>query len=434
MSQKIISLRSVDQLQATKRIADEISSMQLSGKVVKFIYCEVDTTATDGDADVNVSMTYHDNKVRLPFTAKTYKLDSASFTVTDLSITSGQDPEKKNRIGNVKLWDGTSGSIQWSVGRSKSTQVAQFWKNNIKANESTFGHHPGELNFTFLGNMDLTISGGTFAVSTKFTIEKVAIGQGSSGSTNNWWFGCHGCESSGEYRVRCLATSESGQKLWFYFLRGGVGNDVDEIRLDEVAIHTPFQTMPLEQAYVGESTMNKWQDPRVSPPYVTYYTSSQANTLKLQVRDGLLYDVNNQLFDTIDGDWGHSDLPVAIFVVATDEKTIYASRQHKQYMFHHSTIVAGGKVLSAGELFVRRGHIEWMSNASGHYKPDAKVAYNQLKMALWNQGYREPFELKLFDRTMLNLLDRHYLVGSGNRNKTRAGKWTEDAELAYPRI
>ncbi|GAW18389.1 hypothetical protein ANO14919_078640 [Xylariales sp. No.14919] len=407
MSQSITSLSSVNQLQATKRIADEICSTHLLGKVVKFTNCEVDAIVPDGDDDVSVSMTYHDNKVRLPFTAETYKLDNASFTVTGLSITPGQDPDNKNKVHDERLWDGERGSIQWSVGRSKSTKVAQFWKENIKASESTFGHDPDELNFAFVGRMDLTISGGVFTVPTTFTIEKAAIGQGSSGATNNWWFGCNRGTNVGGNRVRCPAMSESGQSLLFYFLRGGVGNDVDEIRLDKVESSGSFVKTALQPNYVGESIMNKWQDQRRSPPYVMYYTSKQADTLKLHVKGGLLYDVNNLKFDTSESTFGYFKLRSAIFVLATDGRSIYASRQHKLYMFHHSSMLAGGDVCSAGEISVEEGVIKWMSNASGHYKPEASTAYTQFKIALWNQGYRTPFPLKPLNQAMLDLLDRH---------------------------
>ncbi|KAI0151781.1 hypothetical protein GGR57DRAFT_470407 [Xylariaceae sp. FL1272] len=165
--------------------------------------------------------------------------------------------------------------------------------------------------------------------------------------------------------------------------------------------------MPMVQKYVGEDIANVWQKTPNSPPYVTYYTTKQANTLKLHVKDGKLYDVNNELFDTSEATVGDSKEPAAIFVLASDEKTIYASRQHPRYMFHHSTILAGGNVYSAGEISVRGGVIQWMSNASGHYKPNAQVAYEQLKIALWNQGYEKHFELKPFDHTMLNMLDQY---------------------------
>ncbi|KAI1160281.1 hypothetical protein F5B18DRAFT_675986 [Nemania serpens] len=411
MSQPTTNLRSVNQLQATKAIVDEICSIQLPGKAGKSIYCEVDTIATDGNDDVSVPMTYQDNTVRLLFVS-TYKLDDAVFTVTGLSITEGQDPKHKNKIGDVKLWSGERASIMWSVGRSKSTQVADFWKKSIKASENTFNHNPEDLNFAFLGEMDLTISGGVFTEPTLFTIGtefdfgRVAIGQGSSGLTNNWWFGCNLGTNIGGYRIRCPAVSGSGQQLWLDFCRGGPSNAVNEIRLEDIRFSSPFQTMPLERKYVGESTRNTWQDAQLSPPYVTYYTSTQANTLKLHVKDGLLYDVNNVKFDTSEATVGESGVPAAIFILATDERTIYASRQHMKYMFHDSTILAGGNVFSAGEISVNRGAIQWMSNASGHYKPDAQVAYKQFKIALWNQGYENHFPLKAFDRAMLDLLDQ----------------------------
>ena len=70
-------------------------------------------------------------------------------------------------------------------------------------------------------------------------------------------------------------------------------------------------------------------------------------------------------------------------------------------------LLEGGNVFRAGEISVRRGVIEWMSTSSGHHKPDAQVAYEELKITFWNQGYQKPFPLKPFDRAMLNLLDRY---------------------------
>lgn len=55
---------------------------------------------------------------------------------------------------------------------------------------------------------------------------------------------------------------------------------------------------------------------------------------------------------------------------------------HQADLFHHSSMLAGGRVLGAGMIGVSRGRIVYLSNKSGHYMPTPKdffKAVNQLK-------------------------------------------------------
>lgn len=49
---------------------------------------------------------------------------------------------------------------------------------------------------------------------------------------------------------------------------------------------------------------------------------------------------------------------------------LYASNNHEVGKFHHSSFLAGGPVAGAGELNVVDGRLKFVSDQSGHYKPD----------------------------------------------------------------
>ncbi|KAJ1328917.1 hypothetical protein MN608_05647 [Microdochium nivale] len=347
------------------------------------------TRANARDLDPKASLLNHGVEK-----ATGYTLDSGSFKVQELAITNGSDPETRNKIGNFSTWQGPDGKITWSIGRKKTREVAQFWKERILAGSNTFNDDPDELNFAFYGDMKFSLRGGVFDVSTDFTITGAAIAQGSKFTSNNWWFGCKGGKNLNDHKVNCPANSETGQALSLIFRRGGwtqSGSSVNEISLTEIEGPQKYTTFAMLPERRGEDKGTTWQDPRFSPPYVIYYTREQAEPLKIKVGDeGLLYDSNGNLFDTTEDYDGEPSKTAAIFVLDTDGTSLYASRQSKKYLFHHSTFLAGKDVTSAGEMFVRDGVIEWMSNASGHYRP-SEVAYVQLKQYLWNKGYRREF-------------------------------------------
>lgn len=161
----------------------------------------------------------------------------------------------------------------------------------------------------------------------------------------------------------------------------------------------PYQPIKLQTRYNGESTSCSWQPAGICPPYVVYYTESQSATLALSVVGGKLYQ-GNTLFDTTAADKSHSFDHTSIFVMDMNG-IVYASKQFKIGMFHHSSILAGRDVAFAGEMQVEKGVIKKISNCSGHYLPDIKFA-SQLKTSLNKQGYSgdvtvEPCNPKYFD-------------------------------------
>lgn len=91
-------------------------------------------------------------------------------------------------------------------------------------------------------------------------------------------------------------------------------------------------------------------------------------------KDGKFYRANGELLDTSRGHTisngdtlftGH-----AIFVIGLDGR-LYVSLRHAEGAFHHSSFLAGDRVLMAGELSVLNGELVAINARSGHYKPDA---------------------------------------------------------------
>ena len=337
---------------------------------------------------------YEDNDVDMP-NSSGYTIQKGTFTITDFRITNGEDDDKHIAVGQERSYSG-SGSMRFSVGRKGSSDVAKWWKARISSHQNTFNHDPDELNFAFIGQLAITITGGKLgSVSDTYTITDAAFAQGHSDSSNNWWFGGKNCSCTSENTVKCTAISSSGFSVYFSFLRGGKGNPVNAVQLTNIEIPA-YTTFALQPTYAGESTSRTWQDKHKCPPYVVYYdTPTKSTTLKLVVQNNLLYNSVGDLFDTSGADVAHGGQPAAIFVVGSDA-TVYASNVNKVFLFHHSSILAGAPVLSAGTLKAQNGIISEMSAASNHYKPTPDTAYVQLKEVLHRQGYTREFKQTAF--------------------------------------
>jgi hypothetical protein len=148
-----------------------------------------------------------------------------------------------------------------------------------------------------------------------------------------------------------------------------------------------YQPIKLQSKYVNENASCTWQPPTQCAPYVTYFTDSQSATLALNVVGGKLYQ-GNSLFDTTGADGSHSLAHTSIYVMDLGG-VIYASKQNKVFMFHHSSILAGRDVAFAGEMQVEKGIIKKITNCSGHYQPNIALA-KQLIDSLNKQGYTNP--------------------------------------------
>jgi hypothetical protein len=148
-----------------------------------------------------------------------------------------------------------------------------------------------------------------------------------------------------------------------------------------------YQSIKLQSKYVNENASCTWQLATQCAPYVTYLTDSQSATFALNVVGGKLYQ-GNSLFDTTGADRSHSLAHTSIYVMDL-RGVIYASKQNKVYMFHHSSLLAGRDVAFAGEMQVEQGVIKKITNCSGHYLPNIALA-KQLIDSLSKQGYTNP--------------------------------------------
>ena len=81
-------------------------------------------TSTISAADMTAYMAYRQNEVCLTG-GEGIAIDSGTFTVSDLKITEGQDPDHRNDIGQVYTLD--NGVFTFEVGRSGSETVADWF-------------------------------------------------------------------------------------------------------------------------------------------------------------------------------------------------------------------------------------------------------------------------------------------------------------------
>ncbi|KAK6534993.1 hypothetical protein TWF281_006292 [Arthrobotrys megalospora] len=180
--------------------------------------------------EIGVTMSYHDNDVQ--FNNKTsLTFIGGTFLIQDLRISPGQDPENKNVVGQKKKID-ANGKLTFTVGRHGTDIVAKWWKDRISAQRSTFNHDPDDLNFAFLGKLTLVVNLDEGELET-YVFPDIALAQGHSGSTNNWWFGGKSCEYIGDNKVTCIGKSAE-HKLSMTFRRGGnsvYGIDITEAKI-----------------------------------------------------------------------------------------------------------------------------------------------------------------------------------------------------------
>jgi len=108
-------------------------------------------------------------------------------------------------------------------------------------------------------------------------------------------------------------------------------------------------------------------------PAQRLHTPEERTPYRVQIRDGLLW-CQGVLLDSREQ---KSTDGLLNFVLAPDLE-LYAGPLVPG-RFHHSTFVAGGTLLAAGEWTVTDGRIGTVTNRSGHYKPGAAVMVRFLR-------------------------------------------------------
>ena len=115
------------------------------------------------------------------------------------------------------------------------------------------------------------------------------------------------------------------------------------------------------------------EDKATSPDkkVVKYWTQEQRKAHQLFVKGGKLVDFRGVLLDPHLEDVKNQDRSGGAIYVMDIYGRIFFSFDHKYGKIHHSTLVGGDPIATAGELFVQDGVLLSISNASGHYRPPA---------------------------------------------------------------
>lgn len=143
-----------------------------------------------------------------------------------------------------------------------------------------------------------------------------------------------------------------------------------------------YDTTPMNENYRGEETGNGW----CSPKKVKYLTNAERAKLKLEFKDGKVFDSEGNLYDTSDAGTFFSGKGKSIFVMDS-QGNIFASKYQAVGEFHHSSILGGEPVSGAGEIAVKDGVITEISNRSGHYQPD-QITNSQVIDQVGSQGIK----------------------------------------------
>jgi hypothetical protein len=175
-------------------------------------------------SELDKRATYRNNIIYFTSASTTIQTLGARLFVEDYRITSGQDPDGRNRnLTWVQSFGGNA--FNFVVGRKGSSDVASFFNSKIKTYENTFNQNASELNFAFCGSLWLTITGFRGAGPREWGVRDVCFAQGHTGFANNWWFGTvRGIYNGGNEVGTFIADT-----VPILFKRGGVGNNVNVI-------------------------------------------------------------------------------------------------------------------------------------------------------------------------------------------------------------
>lgn len=173
-------------------------------------------------------MTYHDNDVTIDLDVSGLSIETGSYTISDFKVSDGQDPDGKIYKGLVASF-GSNGTMTFKVGRHGTSSVADWFKDEFSADQTTFGHDPDDLNFAFIGTLVMELSDGN-----TYTYENVGLAQGHSGASNNWWFASQsGIYIGSDELVFAGTRSNGGSALTTKAERGG--NSVSTVEFKTIS-------------------------------------------------------------------------------------------------------------------------------------------------------------------------------------------------------
>lgn len=172
-------------------------------------------------------------------------LTALSFSANGYKITKDQTYNGIQCSGSSGKW-----KINIKAGRKGSDDVAKWFKSEVQPGTATASEHhgdwPDKLNFAVEGCFTVGKNGETYKCS-----DMLVLGQGHSGSYNNWWIGSKDMGMKKEYpyvqsKYTILLKADSGRELAITFSEKGTNEFNLYISEQKNGINVSAQTKPLD--------------------------------------------------------------------------------------------------------------------------------------------------------------------------------------------
>jgi hypothetical protein len=179
--------------------------------------------------------------------------------------------------------------------------------------------------------------------------------------------------------------------------------DVGADRMNEEVIRIR-QWLHRQHASVTPDGRINW--PKSIRTVVYDHQLATQNLTRITIRAGRLETADGKPLDTKNMVTHFSGPGYAIYVMSFESNLHVSS--HSVGHRHHSSLLAGHMVAGTGELRVSDGRIGWISNKSGHYRPDVFHLLQTLH-SLWVQGVPLNFQIQYLsaagERTYANMME-----------------------------
>jgi transposase-like protein len=191
-------------------------------------------------------------------------------------------------------------------------------------------------------------------------------------------------ERQGEIRRLQSEIAVAEKQVMTYSGKPGIGNL--QIRPDGTVLSDVRDHLNFTHGGVWDDSMTRYD-----------YTPATQQMTRVYIRGGRFYKHptdNAQTVNTIGMISGAGEANLAIYVMSS--KGVFHIDEAWSGLRHHSSLLAGANVPCAGEMRIRNGELELVSNESGHYKPNA-INFLQVLHQLSkpeNGVYQRPFNLR----------------------------------------
>lgn len=162
--------------------------------------------------------------------------------------------------------------------------------------------------------------------------------------------------------------------------------------------YKPLKRAVMLPQYYGEDSLSQ------STP-VKYFTQQERSNTQIILKDGLFYDQQGKLVNTINSDAIGQYAYSFLYVVDLDYNFYVIGKEFGDTLAtNHSSVLAGKPVKCAGYLCIVDGKLKSISNASGHYQPSEDALIELIAQLHRNGIPRDSYEVKFQGTRSLRLI------------------------------